>query len=119
MKREKCITIPRPIAITIDYRGKDDNHLTFLFRGVSWAQLVSTFTFLIGKGYGIAQDAILYLDNDIVSRKGKGSFYYAVELIEPNLWFSSLDDMKILIESQLIKHGCNVTWFKMEKFLNI
>lgn len=119
MKREKCVAVLRPIAIAIDYRGKDDNHLTFLFRGVSWSQLVSTFTFLVGKGYGIAQDAVLYLDNDIVSRNGKGSFYYAVELSEPNLQFSSLDDMKILIESQLVKYGCGVTWFKVDKFLNI
>ncbi|MBF1601155.1 MAG: hypothetical protein HXO29_02785, partial [Prevotella sp.] len=93
MKREACVSLLHPVAYTIDYRGQHDDKLTFLFRGACWAQLVHTFAFLVGKGRGIAQDAFIYRCTDAVARNGKGSWYYAVELDEPNFHFSSLEDM--------------------------
>ena len=50
MKREACVSLLRPVAYTIDYRGQHDDKLTFLFRGACWAQLVHTFAFLVGEG---------------------------------------------------------------------
>lgn len=120
MKREACVSLLRPVAYTIDYRGQHDDKFTFLFRGACWAQLVHTFAFLVGKGRGIAQDAFIYRCTDAVARNGKGSWYYAVELDEPNFHFSSLEDMKLLIESQLVnKQTCKVKYLNLDRFLNI
>lgn len=119
MKLKERITIPRPVAVAIDYRGEQDDCLTFLFRGACWSQLVCAFSFLVGQGRGVAHDATIYLDHDAEARNGKGLWYYAVELMEPNYHFASLDDMKLLIEARLTRHHqCKVKWMSLERFLN-
>lgn len=117
MKRKEYTIIPRPVAVAVDYR---EGSLTFLFRGACWSQLVCAFSFLVGQGRGVAHDATIYPDHDAAARNGKGLWYYAVELIEPNYHFASLEDMKILIEARLsgVFH-CNVKWLSLERFLNI
>lgn len=108
------------IAAAIDYRGPHDDVLTFVFRGTSFDLVSRVFSFLIGKGNGIAKKATVTEEHDIIRRNGKGYWRIAVELSEPNFDFCSLDSMRILIEAGLHRqHPCTVHWLSLDKFLNV
>lgn len=108
------------IAATVDWRGTEDNQLFFLFRNVPCAVLQQTFRQLIGNGNGIASDARIFEEHDLIRRNGKGYWRWAVEIIEPNDHFCTIDDMKVLIEAFFHRlHPCTVRWFDIETFLNI
>ncbi len=108
------------IAATIDYRGENDDILTFVFRGASVDLMTKVFTYLIGKGHGIASAAKVTEEHDIIRRNGKGYWRVAVELREPNFDFCSLPDMQILIEAVIRRlHPATVHWLTLDKFLNV
>lgn len=108
------------IAATIDYRGTNDDILTFVFRGSSFDTVSRVFQFLIGGGNGIAKKATVSEEHDIIRRNGKGYWRIAVEISEPNFNFCSLDSMQVLIEATLRKqHPCTVHWLPLDKFLNV
>ena len=108
------------IAAAVDYRGKNDDQLFFLFRGCGLQLIQRTFQYLVGRGHGIAEKAVVHEETDIVHRNGKGYCRLAVELLTPNFHFTSLDDMKILIEATLKRlHPCTFHWLNINKFLNV
>lgn len=108
------------IAVAIDYRGLHDDELFFVFRGAHEQLIVSAFQFLVGRGAGIASEAMVSTEHDCIRRNGKGYWRIAVQIVRPNFDFCSLDDMKLLIEATLHRlHPCTVTWFSIDKFLNI
>lgn len=108
------------VAATIDYRGVNDDQLFFVFRGASFHLISQTFCSLIGKGGGIAREAVVSEEHDVVRRNGKGYWRIAVEIREPNFLFASLDDQKILIEAMLKRlHPCTFHWLPIDKFLNV
>lgn len=123
LKRGRPTKDNRPhalIAAAIDYRGPHDDVLTFMFRGTSFDLVSRVFSFLIGKGNGIAKKATVTEEHDIIRRNGKGYWRIAVELSEPNFDFCSLDSMRILIEAGLHRqHPCTVHWLSLDKFLNV
>lgn len=108
------------IAAAVDYRGTDDSQLFFLFRDPPRSLLRQVFKGLIADGKGIASRAVVSEEHDIVRRSGKGYWRKAVEMVNPNFEFCSLDSMKMLIESCLRRiHPCNVRWMPIDKFLNV
>ncbi|WP_288056949.1 hypothetical protein [Xylanibacter rodentium] len=114
--RRICLSI----AATIDYRGDNDDELVFVFRGAYKQLVIDTFRFLVGRGDGIAAGAEVLIEHDCIRRNGKGFWRIAVSMIRPNFHFCSLKDMTLLIEATLHRlHPCTVTWFTINKFLNI
>jgi len=108
------------IAATVDYRGPDDDQLTFVFRGLTMSMLRKAFTYLVGQQNGIARQVIIIEEHDIIRRNGKGFWRLAVSVHDPNYQFASLDDMKLLISGVLTRlYSCTVRWFPIDKFLNI
>lgn len=108
------------IAATIDYRGQNDDQLFFVFRGAGQKLITEVFRFLIGNSYGIAREAVISEENDIIRRNGKGYWRIAVEIRKPDFFFCSLNDMRILIEATLKRlHPCTVHWLTIDKFLNV
>lgn len=108
------------IAVAIDYRGLHDDELFFVFRGATEQLIISAFQFLVGCGAGIASEAKVSTEHDCIRRNGKGYWRIAVQIVKPNFDFCSLDDMKLLIEATLHRlNPCTVTWFTIDKFLNI
>lgn len=108
------------IAASVDYRGVDDDQLTFVFRGVPFRTVSRVFRQLIGNGHGIAQGARVEEETDVVRRNGKGYYRVAAQMKEPNFHFASLDSQKILIEALFHReHLCNVTWMTYSRFLNV
>lgn len=108
------------IAATIDYRGTDDDVLTFVFRGVGQQLITKVFQYLVGHSHGIAREAVVTEEHDIIRRNGKGYWRIAAEIHDPNYHFASLDDMQLLIEATLRRlHPCTVHWMPIEKFLNV
>ena len=108
------------IAASIDYRGVDDDQLFFVFRGAGQQMLTKVFSYLVGRGHGIAREVVITEEHDCIRRNGKGFWRIAVEIVEPNFHFCSLDDMKILIEATLRRlHPCTVHWLPIAKFLNV
>ncbi len=123
VKRGRPVTDKRKhisIAATIDYRGADDSQLFFLFRNSPQSLVEEVFRFLIGKGNGIAKKAVVSEEHDVVRRNGKGYWRIAVELFNPNTYFCSIADMKILIESVFRRlYPCTFCWMSIDKFLNV
>ena len=110
----------RLVAAAVDYRGINDDQLTFLFRNVDRDVLIQTFQFLVGRGHGIAAKAVVTEEHDIIRRNGKGYWRYAVEIREPNFSFASLEDMQLLISARISKaQPASVRWFNIQQFLNI
>ncbi len=108
------------IAATVDYRGANDDQLFFVFRGASQRLIAEAFKFLIGKGNGIAREAVITEEHDIIHRNAKGFWRIAVEIREPNFIFCALEDQKLLIEATLKRlHPCTLHWLTIEKFLNV
>ncbi len=108
------------VAATIDYRGEQDDQLTFVFRGASQQLLEQVFRHLIGRGYGIAREAVVREETDIVRRDGKGYYRVAVRLTTPNYDFCSLNDMQLLIEATMKRlHPCTLHWMTLGRFLNV
>ena len=109
----------RPVAVAVDYRGLKDDLLTFAFRGLPFTDAVNAFRFLVGSGNGIAKEFRAYKDTDVKCLNGKGYRRVAVELIEPDYHFTSLEDMKILLEAALRNRHFIVKWLTYKQFLNV
>jgi len=113
--------IPMCIAYCIDWRGRDNNRLTFVFRGATSSLLAEVFGYLAPlNGKGIAKDYDMYPEHDCCHRNGKGYRRIAVELVEPDFFFCGIDDMCLLLEARLhAETECSVTRLTLEKFLNV
>lgn len=111
----------RYIAASVDYRGANDDELTFVFRGAPFRLIQQVFAHLINNGHGIAREAIIEEETDIVRRNGKGYYRVAVAMIEPDYFFASLDCMKLLIEQAVMRlyPRCKFQWFALDEWLNI
>ncbi len=108
------------VAAAVDWRDDDGEALFFLFRGPSVGLVRSVFRVLVGGGRGIARRAVVSQEHDAVRRIGKGYWRVAVKVVEPNFHFSSLDDMKILIEALMRRaNPCSLKWMNINDFLNV
>ena len=108
------------VAVSVDYRGENDDELTFVFRGAPYNTIVTIFRYLIGGGCGIAQGARVKKEYDIVRRIGYGYERVAAYMVQPDFRFASLDSQKILIEALLHRYlNCSVEWMDYDKFLNV
>lgn len=107
------------IIYAIDYRGNNDDVLTFVFEGAIWDAITSVFRFLCCPN-GIAQGFTQYEEHAPKWRQKKGYRRIAVEINHPNFDFASLDDMRILVESRLqAEMNCKITYYKdYEEFIN-
>lgn len=110
-----------PIAASVDYRGDNDDELTFVFRGASQELITETFAQLVGTTSGIARGATVTTEHDCIRRNAKGFWRVAVRMSEPDFRFASLDTQRTLIERTLrrLYRACTVTWFPYQQFLNI
>ena len=118
--------LQQSVAYTIDYRGGNDNLLSFVFRGTTTETLRNVFSFLCPKNKegvvekGIAKGFVLQAEHDILSRNGKGYRRLSVILDTPDLNFASIDDMCLLIEARLkAEVKAEITRMDLDTFLNI
>lgn len=108
------------IAGTVDYRGINDDVLTFVFRGVPVCLVRKAFQHLCGNGNGIAEGFEVRCETDIIRRNGKGYNRVAVTMQNPDYHFASLESQKILIEATFKRlNPCSFKWFTIDEFLNI
>jgi hypothetical protein len=109
------------VVFSIDYRGNDDDVLTFVFMGAHWDTITRVFKFLCCPN-GIARGFSQYEEHACIMRNGKGYRRICVELPEPNYHFASLSDMCLLVEARLHaeQYPCRVKLYRdYEKFINI
>lgn len=108
----------RNIAATVDYRGLNDEILSFVFRGCEYKWVKEAFAFLVGNKYGVCQSAKIYEEQPMPLRP-RLQYDVVAEINKPNWDFCSLGDMQILIEGTLRRlHPCTVSWMKVNTFLN-
>lgn len=124
MPRKKKEPEVRPqsyVVYSIDYRGDDDNILTFVFMGAYWDAITKVFRFLCGPN-GIAKGFAQYEEHACIMRNGKGYRRICVEIDTPNYNFASLEDMRLLIEARVHneQYPCKIKYYSdYEKFINI
>lgn len=109
------------VVFSYDYRGNDDDILTFVFMGAHWDTITRVFKFLCCPN-GIAPGFSQYEEHACIMRNGKGYRRICVELPEPNYHFASLSDMCLLVEARLHaeQYPCRVKLYRdYEKFINI
>ena len=97
-------TIRPHISYAIDYRGKDDDQLTFVFVGTDSDTIRQVFQWLIAGG-NVAKGFLLKDEHACVWRNGKYYWRVSAQMSYPNLAFASIDDMCLLIESRLHSMG--------------
>jgi len=107
-------------AYSIDYRGDNDDQLTFVFLGADTDVIKAVFRWLIAGG-NIAKGFLLKDEHACVWRNGKHFWRVSAQIDSPNYEFASLDDMCLLIESRLRAIGYQriVRINDYNKFLNI
>ena len=88
------------IAWCYDWRGENDDQLTFMFKGAPAQMVGKVFTFLCAAGNGCAKDFSIEEGHDPVRRQGHCYHRLLVTLKEYQQHFASPKDMMILIESQ-------------------
>lgn len=109
------------VVFSIDYRGDNDDLITFVFMGAFWDTIARVFKFLC-RPNGIASGFSQYEEHACVMRNGKGYRRICVQLSAPNFHFASISDMCILIEARLHaeQYPCRVKFYKdYEKFINL
>lgn len=109
------------VVFSIDYRGNDDDVLTFVFMGAHWDTITRVFTFLCCPN-GVAKGFTQYEEHACIMRNGKGYRRICIELQEPNHLFASVDDIIILVEARLHaeQFPCRVRFYPdYETFINI
>lgn len=111
----------RKIAYSIDYRGINEEHLSFIFRGADVETLLKVFSFLCPiNGGGIAKNFKLKQEHDVCYRQGKGYWRFAVILYEPNLAFTSIEDISLLVEARMkAEIKCEIIKLPLDDFLNV
>lgn len=111
------------VAATVEWRAdeyNEHNDLFFLFRGLPQQNIEDAFKYLVGHGDGISFRAEVSEEKDAVRRIGYCSSRIAVKLVQPNLYFASIADMKILIEAVFKRlQPCSVKWMTVNRFLNV
>lgn len=116
MRKEKPLRLN--IAYAIDYRGPDDDQLTFVFIGVDGTTVRKVFDWLIAGGF-VAQGFLLNNEHACVYRNGKHYWRVSVQMIKPNMEFTSVNDMCLLIESRFKSMQHDITKLSSYKiFLN-
>lgn len=107
------------IAFSVDYRGRDDTVLTFVFIGATGEALHAAFRPLCQGGY-IMRGFRLESEHCTFARNGKHFFRWAVTPIDYHPDFLSIDGLTSLIEHRLADQGHYVRFFKdYNKFLNV
>lgn len=116
MRKEKPLRLN--IAYAIDYRGPDDDQLTFVFIGVDSITVGKVFQWLIAGGY-VAKGFMLTDEHACVYRNGKHYWRVSAQMDQPNMEFVSVDDMCLLIESRFKAMQHYITRISnYNKFLN-
>ena len=102
-----------------DWRGINDDELTFMFKGAEPEMIKEVFRFLCAKGNGCARGYRIEYGHDAIRRPNHCYHRLMVTLVEWDRHFASPDDMMLLIESRLRNmtmgtlKPCNV-----EQFMN-
>ena len=112
--------VVKNIAMSIDYRGNNDDVLTLMFAGISMETLQRTFCFLCGSGSGIARGFSISEGCSPVWRMGYVNEWLEVTLQDRNDLFTTIDDMLLLIESAVARHAQGrVDRYPLTDFLNL
>lgn len=90
----------KPVQYAIDYRGPEEDQLTFVFVGIDSDTIREVFQWLIAGG-NIANGFLLKDEHAPFYRHGKYFWRVSAQLDCPNYAFASVDDMCLLIESRL------------------
>lgn len=108
------------VRYAIDYRGPDEDQLTFVFVGIDSDAIREVFLWLIAGGH-VAKGFLLKDEHACVWRNGKYYWRVSAQIKSPNYDFISIDDMCLLIESRLHSMGfLLITKIdSYNKFLNI
>lgn len=106
------------IGYSVDWRGENDDQLTFVFAGAWISLLKRVFNFF---GQTLFKSYNIELDQSCVLRNGHVYNRLAVTIIDPFLDMASVDTMRLVIERRLHSEvRCDVVYFNdYEKFLNI
>ena len=112
--------VVKNIAMSIDYRGDNDDVLTLMFAGISMETLQRIFCFLCGSGSGIARGFSISEGCSPVWRMGYVNEWLEVTLQDRNDLFTTIDDMLLLIESAVARHAQGrVDRYPLTDFLNL
>ena len=110
---------PARMAYTIDYRGFDDDVLTFVFLSPLEKPLFEMFRLLCKGGYVMRRCAVEH-EHAFAWRNGKAYWRWVFTPIDYHPEMLSLDGVRDFIERHLRKQGHEVNFYKdINKFLNL
>ena len=122
MGRRKKQPEPEPparMAYAIDYRGFDDDVLTFVFLSPIEKLLFEVFGLLCKGGYVMSGCAVEH-EHAWLWRNGKAYWRWVFTPIDYHPEMLSLDALRDFIERHLTSQGHRVDYFKdINKFLNV
>ena len=122
MGRRKKQPEPEPparMAYAIDYRGFDDDVLTFVFLSPLEKPLFEVFRLLCKGGY-IMRGCGVEHEHAFAWRNGKAYWRWVFTPIDYHPEMLSLDGVRDFIERHLRKQGHEVNFYKdINKFLNL
>lgn len=117
-KRKQPEYDPFPIVYTIDYRGDDDDQLTFVFACAKGDPVVRCFKLLRKGGYIMDHYEFQY-EHASFWRNGKIYWRWVFGVCGLHTDFISLDELRVFIEGMLRNAGHKVTYYEINKFLNL
>ena len=107
------------MAYTIDYRGLDDDVLTFVFLSALEKPLFEVFGLLCKSGYVMRRFDVEH-EHAFSWRNGKSYWRWVFTPIDYHPEILSLDEICDFIEQHLGKQGHEITFYKdINKFLNL
>lgn len=110
----------REIAWTIDYQGDNDNVPCLMFAGAGYTLVKTVLLSLFGKGSAVFRGFRLYNDYTIFRRQATVWGRTVVEFKGYDENIMKLEDLGLIIANVMQKTCvCNVTYLKLNKFLNI
>lgn len=108
------------VALTIDYRGDNDDELTIMFAGINLEALQFVFSFLCAGGHGIAKSFSIIHGVSPVWRIGYVNEWLEVTLQNRNEHFASIEDILLLAESTIAREvHSSVDRYELNDFLNL
>lgn len=118
-RKKTVLEPPVNVAFSIDYRGVNDDVLTFVFYCYSVVPITKTFNTLSAGGI-LMSSYDIQKEHGYYYRNGKSYWRWAVTPKEYNQEMLSLDELINTIQASISKQNCNVTYYpNYHKFINI